>query len=1016
MSAASPRWDLFIAHAGPDQAEADALYDLLAPHLRVFLDTRCLLPGDDWPRVLPAALRASSMTVVLVSLRVDAAFYANEEIAIAIDLARRDPDRHRVIPVLLDDPDEHYALLPFGLRSKHGLFARTGEERARTAARLVEVVTGQAPAAGTHLDDVWGVHAPRSGDGAARPEAAAPLSYPPLRFLPDHGDEVLVRDPAALADLLERNPENGRFFLYRRYYERARWDTVNPGLCAALTALIEQRYPDDPAAGLTAALYLLDPRRPYRSEGESAEGYTALAAHVARHAERYRTALRHPRHPFWLYLSYRPNEAAREGARSFAAVFGALDERAGDADATLALHRLIVWLRGLDGEFGLPFAGAQLATPADLLPLPSAGRAAAAQALADPTSLLSVWTEERAPELSRLVATWRRVHPGDLETLPYALGAGVPCGAGEVRGPEDVAAGSAEVARALWGADESLRARVDRYLTAFHFVPLAAPALERLRALPDDPFAPAVAAYVARHAPELRDTSASGATREGRAAAGGAAELLREVAAPAFHALGAGAARPSPAAERTADDLAREAGDLLVARSLDGMRLGAVAEVLDAAARYAAAAEGRAGESALWARFLASADDAVTRAFRAGTAELADAPDALETAEARIAGSIPALRAGGWMPRLVERWDRERAAMVRLSSSIHARTEEERVRTESRLDGMERSERAAMRQQARRLPPLSGGLRETSRARTAAVLLAAGCAVLAVSAGVVLRALRVVEAEHAILFPDQPRATAELFGVMMHGEGPAWDSLMSWVMAGLLSIALCLPGLFLLTVGRRLRPSLATFVLLILVPGFLVLVAGMLEYRSGTGAAMLLGLGAVSLPACAVAGRRWLHWRKKTRQWIRELDENPTLAGELRTRRTALLDELAERERAWTASTRRALALAESPESVEPDIPPPGPGPIPEAVALSGGWTRSASSFPAAPIPVSPTGPRPRTRADAHSGANPWMLLLVAAAALHALAQQPRAGCHGHGVGRVDVHGTGVCFCRIGAS
>ncbi|HEX8829705.1 MAG TPA: toll/interleukin-1 receptor domain-containing protein, partial [Longimicrobium sp.] len=192
------RWHVFIAYARPDLTAAEVLYDLLSRELDVFLDTRSLIPGDDWPWALSAALRASHITVVLVSPRVDVSYYANEEIAIAIDLARRYPDRHRVVPVVVEDPDEQRSFLPYGLRSKHGLFARTPAERTSAVRRLVALATGRG-AVGAPWDDVW------EPEPTGRPEpsggADQPVMYPPLRFVTDHGEEVLVRDPATLADL-----------------------------------------------------------------------------------------------------------------------------------------------------------------------------------------------------------------------------------------------------------------------------------------------------------------------------------------------------------------------------------------------------------------------------------------------------------------------------------------------------------------------------------------------------------------------------------------------------------------------------------------------------------------------------------------------------------------------------------------------------------------------------------------------------------------------------------------------
>jgi hypothetical protein len=115
-------WDFFIAHAGADVADAEFLYELLSPNHRVFLDSKCLLPGDDWDRI-GQAQRQSWVTVVLVSVNTDKAYYQREEIAAAIELARKDGEQHRVVPVLLDEPEASGLEMHYGLRLKHHLLA-----------------------------------------------------------------------------------------------------------------------------------------------------------------------------------------------------------------------------------------------------------------------------------------------------------------------------------------------------------------------------------------------------------------------------------------------------------------------------------------------------------------------------------------------------------------------------------------------------------------------------------------------------------------------------------------------------------------------------------------------------------------------------------------------------------------------------------------------------------------------------------------------------------------------------
>ncbi len=127
------RWDFFLAHAGPDAPIAERLHDLLAGWgRRVFLDNRTLRPGDDWDLALRQAQRDSRVTVVLVSARTDQAYYQREEIAAAIDLARR--HGRRVVPVYLPGSDRD--AVPYGLRLKHGLTVEDAGDLQPVAERL----------------------------------------------------------------------------------------------------------------------------------------------------------------------------------------------------------------------------------------------------------------------------------------------------------------------------------------------------------------------------------------------------------------------------------------------------------------------------------------------------------------------------------------------------------------------------------------------------------------------------------------------------------------------------------------------------------------------------------------------------------------------------------------------------------------------------------------------------------------------------------------------------------------
>ncbi len=106
---ALPRHDIFISYAGPDEAAARRLQEVLTDRgKRVYFHPRSSRAGDQWRRDLPRHIKASSITAVLVSQHYVDAWYQDEEIEVAITEARN--DRQVIVPIRLTDVD-----LPFGL-------------------------------------------------------------------------------------------------------------------------------------------------------------------------------------------------------------------------------------------------------------------------------------------------------------------------------------------------------------------------------------------------------------------------------------------------------------------------------------------------------------------------------------------------------------------------------------------------------------------------------------------------------------------------------------------------------------------------------------------------------------------------------------------------------------------------------------------------------------------------------------------------------------------------------------
>jgi hypothetical protein len=147
------RWDFFLAHAGADSATAGALYEALSPTTRVFLDERSMLPGDPWTRILPAVLRETRITVVLVSTHTRDAWYEDSEIRIALDLLRDYPGRYRVIALLLDEAEPiRRSALPYGLEQTVTLSWSTCGGVQQVARRLIATLRADEDKRSRHND------------------------------------------------------------------------------------------------------------------------------------------------------------------------------------------------------------------------------------------------------------------------------------------------------------------------------------------------------------------------------------------------------------------------------------------------------------------------------------------------------------------------------------------------------------------------------------------------------------------------------------------------------------------------------------------------------------------------------------------------------------------------------------------------------------------------------------------------------------------------------------------------
>ncbi len=99
---------VFLCHSSADKPAVRELYQRLAADgIDAWLDEENLLPGQDWQREIPRAVRQSDVVIVCLSRRsIDKAGYVQKEIKLALDVADEQPeDTIFLIPLKLEECD-----------------------------------------------------------------------------------------------------------------------------------------------------------------------------------------------------------------------------------------------------------------------------------------------------------------------------------------------------------------------------------------------------------------------------------------------------------------------------------------------------------------------------------------------------------------------------------------------------------------------------------------------------------------------------------------------------------------------------------------------------------------------------------------------------------------------------------------------------------------------------------------------------------------------------------------------
>lgn len=230
-------WDFFIAHAGPDRKSAERLRDQLGAKkaARIYLDSQKLAGGDPWQSRLKEALSSSRVSVVLISPHTPKAWYQQEEVVLAIELARDEYVAHTIVPVYLKAA--RVSDTPYGLRRLHTLREGSGgmqgvaDELVRTLRKQRRGSTEALAGSVRRMDEIWTSAEPAYNGGTGVPRLyrrSFVLDNDDL-VSRDHGRELkritrqglrrkLGSDAMEYIEILERSME----------VNKALWNTTHP--------------------------------------------------------------------------------------------------------------------------------------------------------------------------------------------------------------------------------------------------------------------------------------------------------------------------------------------------------------------------------------------------------------------------------------------------------------------------------------------------------------------------------------------------------------------------------------------------------------------------------------------------------------------------------------------------------------------------------------------------------------------------------------------------------------------
>ncbi len=145
-------------------------------------------------------------------------------------------------------------------------------------------------------------------------------------------ETAVANSPSELADLLVKDPELGKKYLYRGKITKWLEEGKNQKLALELEEIYEQLYPKDMDAGMQAAIYLLDSDQPYIAvDGTSCSSLSEFAKAFDENFDTYKKQLKNKSDNFYLYLASKGEKRFGDKLRSYFK----------DSSAEVALQKII---------------------------------------------------------------------------------------------------------------------------------------------------------------------------------------------------------------------------------------------------------------------------------------------------------------------------------------------------------------------------------------------------------------------------------------------------------------------------------------------------------------------------------------------------------------------------------------------------------------------------------------------------------------------------------------------------